>query len=99
LILACVEKPSGDPTLERTLGPIRARAYRRRATGDASQLPRDRLPIALMMLRILAVLAKWKIQGDAKRSPLFDPRTGKPIATPTVLAADERERLRGAAVT
>ena len=97
LILPRAGRPENDPTLEQMLGPIRAVAFRRFASGDSAVVPRTSAPrFALAVLRFGRLLLRFALRGDAKRSPLFDARTGKPVVVPTVLAADERERLRHA---
>jgi hypothetical protein len=76
------------------LGPIRGRASAKSAKGGGAAVPKDGLPDLIMVARVLAKLAGWRLRGDHKRSALFDPESGKPVVTPRVLAATEREELR-----
>ena len=77
-----------------TLGPIRGRGFAKSAKGGAAAVPKDGLPDLVMVARVLAKLAGWRLRGDHKRSALFDGATGRPLAEPRVLDADEREELR-----
>jgi hypothetical protein len=76
------------------LGPIRGRASAKSAKGGGAAVPKDGLPDLIMVARVLAKLAGWRLRGDHKRSALFDPVSGKPVVTPRVLAPAEREELR-----
>ena len=81
---------------ETALGPIRARVNARFAQGDRSGLDASEgwsLPMIIRFARI--VWGAW-LRGDARRSPFFDPETGKARATPTVLTDAERGKLEGA---
>lgn len=94
LVHLCMQRPAEDPALQRALGPIQVRSFRRFAKGDAAALPADKVPMPLMVLRLLGSMLKWRLRGDHRRSPFFEPRTGKPIASPRVLGTIEREELR-----
>lgn len=75
------------------LGPIRGRGWAKSAKGGKSAVPKDGLPEPIMVLRVLAKLAGWRLRGDHKRTPLF-PSVREPLKTPRVLTATEREDLR-----
>lgn len=92
----CFERPADDPALERALGPILVRAYRRYAKGDPSTIPADRIPFALDVLRLLGLLLWWKLRGDSRRSPFFVARTGRPTVEAEVLEAAQLAALRAA---
>ena len=90
----CIQRPPDDPALQRVFGPVQVRSFRRFAKGDAAGLPADRVPLPVMVLRLLGSMLKWRLRGDHKRSPFFEPRTSNPIASPRVLSTIEREELR-----
>jgi Family of unknown function (DUF6151) len=92
----CFERPADDPGLQRALGPILVRAFRRYAKGDASVIPADRILFALDVLRLIRLLLWWKLRGDSRRSPFFDPQTGRPTVEAKVLDATELSALRSA---
>lgn len=96
IIHACIEKPPGDASLERALGPVQARAFRRFAKGDPASIPPDATPMLLLAPRFVAHLLQWKLRGDARRSPFFAAGTGQPVAEPHVISRDERAELRRA---
>jgi len=96
LIPLCIERPAADPDLQRTLGPILARSARGSAKGDPSQIPADRIPFALDVLHLLRLMLWWKLRGDARRSPFFDPRTGRPTVEAHVLGESELGAVRAA---
>ena len=52
-------------------------------------------PLAMTsgILRMIAMLTRARITGAYKRTPLFSPDTGAPIATPKILSAAEREAV------
>jgi hypothetical protein len=85
LIHRCIVRPGGDPTLDVTLGPVRARAYRKFAKDGGSTLAASE-SIPRLMLRFGRLVIRWRLRGDHKRSPFFDARTGKPIVAPRVLS-------------
>lgn len=76
------------------LGPLRGRAFAKSAKGGAAAVPKEGLPEALMVARVLAKLLRWRLRGDHKRSAFFDATTGRPLAAPRVLSEVEREELR-----
>ena len=76
------------------LGPIRGRGFAKSAKGGRAAVPKDGLPELVMVARVAAKLVGWLVRGDRKRSPLFDPATGRPLAEPRVLTPAEREELR-----
>jgi hypothetical protein len=90
LILACVPKPPGADSLDGLLGPVVARGFRKFASGDVALIPRDRIPMPLLVPRFVGLLLKWKIRGDGRRSPFFDSKGRSSVVTPRVLSASER---------
>jgi len=88
VIHAFIDAPSA------ALGPIRGRGWAKRAKGGRAAVPKDGMPDALMIARMLGKLLKWRLRGDHKRSTLFDAVTGNPLVEPRVLDSVEREELR-----
>jgi hypothetical protein len=88
VIHAFIDAPSA------ALGPIRGRGWAKRAKGGRAAVPKDGMPDALMVARMLGKLLKWRLRGDHKRSALFDAVTGNPLVEPRVLDSVEREELR-----
>lgn len=87
-----------DPAAyDAAVGPCAARVYGKYAVGDRSTLnAHDTAPLGLVARMALRML-RWRLAGAHRRHPLFDPDTGKPNVTPTVLAPEELEELREAA--
>jgi hypothetical protein len=88
VIHAFIDAPSA------ALGPIRGRGWAKRAKGGRAAVPKDGMPDALMIARMVGKLLKWRLRGDHKRSALFDAVTGNPLVEPRVLDSVEREELR-----
>lgn len=83
---------AGDGTPgDEVLGPIRGRVRLEYATGDAAALQADKGSLAMMIVRIAAMMIGARLRGDQKRTPFFGPGTGKPIATPHLLSDQERQ--------
>jgi hypothetical protein len=93
LIHRCFVRPAGDPTLNLTLGSVRARAFRKFAKDAGSTLVAGE-NIPRLMLRFGRLVIRWRLRGDHRRSPFFDARTGTPIVEPRVLSDAERAKLR-----
>ena len=94
LIHLCVQRPPEDPSLQAALGPIRARVHRRFARGDPTALPASTDSLPFMLLRFAGLLLMWRLRGDHRRTPFFEPNTGKAVAVPRVLSLAERDGLR-----
>jgi hypothetical protein len=88
VVHAFIDAPSA------ALGPIRGRGWAKSAKGGRAAVPKDGLPDAVMVARVLAKLLRWRLRGDHKRSSFFDRESGKPLVEPRVLTAAEREDLR-----
>lgn len=95
VIRTCIEPPADDPTLERSLGPIRGWVGRKFARGDASAIPRGK-PTLFVVLRFIRFALRWRMRGDQRRSLFFDPQSLAPSVTPRVLNLEERNVLRRA---
>lgn len=78
--------------VDKMLGAVRARAFKKFATGDASvifAMPEAGLPFLIGgVRRILGAL----LTGAYKVTPFFD-GSGKPVAPPQRLSGEERSRL------
>jgi hypothetical protein len=81
-----------EPTA--ALGPVRGRSFPESAKGGRAAVPRDGLPMPLMVARVMLLMLRWRLRGDHRHSPFFDADTGQPRATARVLDAAEREELR-----
>lgn len=96
LVDRCVDHAAAGRPRDETLGPIRARIQGRFARGDRTGLDiHDTAPLGVLASGAWA-LAKARLRGDHRRSPFFDPETGRPIVSPHVLGAEERARVEAA---
>lgn len=85
----------GDPAaLERSFGPLRARANTKSAHGRVEAAPLRTLG---GMLRAAAWVARARLTGSYRKTPFFGAASGEPVAVPVVITRSERERLRAAA--
>jgi hypothetical protein len=48
------------------------------------------------ILRFTGMVARARISGDYKRTPLFSLGTGAPVTIPKILSPSERETVRNA---
>jgi hypothetical protein len=95
LIHACIDRRA-ERALDAVLGPVRFRIFGRFAkAGIEGPTVKQGISVAAM-LRFGRMLLRWRWRGDHARSPFFDARGGRPVATPYVLGAEELERLRAA---
>jgi len=77
----CVETFQEPENRDRALGPIRARVNGQGI--EYAQLPKTgRWSIAKMMVHMVVLMLKWKVGGDAKKSPIRTTE-GLPIVNPT----------------
>ena len=87
LIHSCMDT-EGRP-LEEVLGPVRFRVMAQYAIGDLGDLSAyDRFPV-LPSILLIGKFLYWRIRGDHKHSPFFNPETGEPVVTPQVLGITE----------
>lgn len=77
---------------DEVLGPVLARIHARYGHPPLPPGSHPRGPLGLV-LRAIRQLLRGFVAGAHKPSPLFD-ATGKPIVEPTIVAPQERERLR-----
>jgi len=87
--------PDVDETQpECTLGPFKCGVNGRSALGDRSNLDaHDTLPPSLTF-GFLGKMLRWRLRGDHKRTPFFDPDNGELSAVPKVLSDSELEALK-----
>lgn len=81
LIHTCID--TEGQSLDATLGPVRARVMTRFARGGP--IPGGRVHNGFSLRIIVATLwrvLRWRLNGDHRHSPFFDPATGTPVADP-----------------
>jgi hypothetical protein len=76
---------------ETALGPVIGHLMLPDTINDPQAMPR--MSFAKLMCRFFGRIIKDLVSGDRKRSPLFDPKTFKPISTPYRLTEAERRSL------
>lgn len=92
LIHSCLE--NGGVSLDSSFGPVRMRVNTKSAKGDRA--PRS-IGVMSAILRLLAMVARARIDGSYKSTAFFSVDTGAPIVIPTVLSHSERISLMNAA--
>ena len=75
------------------VGPVRGSIHGRFGIGDVPNSVHPRVPVG-MILRVIRFLASGFVNKRHAPSPFFDSTTGKPVVTPYILSAAERENLR-----
>ncbi len=80
-------------TRDEAVGPLRAKTQGRFAIGG---VPPDAHPTAPpgVIFHAIGVMLRGFLTGAHRPSPFFDAATKRPVVEPTVLSAEERERLR-----
>jgi len=86
LVHTCLQTP--EKSLDSSFGPVRMWSFTKSAKGGDVKSN----PLAMMggILRLVGMVGRARITGTYKRTPLFSPDTGAPIATPKILSAAER---------
>ncbi len=87
VITACVDKSISSDDFDAAVGPVRFRVHGRYAKGDVPGA-HPKAPLSLIG-RFLRLMIRWRLAGGVTRTPFFDPKTAKPVVTPTVLSAEE----------
>lgn len=77
-------------SLDSAFGPVRMRVGMKSAKGTPKAMA---LSTTVAILQFMARLIRARLDGSYKRTPFFDPETGKPRVSPKVLTPDERARL------
>lgn len=88
LVDTCLRDPTRS--LEESFGQSRAVVYVESARGAPK--PRQ-MAQGRMIGFALGTLLKARLNGDYRRTPLFHPDTGQPIASPRILTDAEHSRL------
>ena len=92
LIHSCLDFAALPTTVDAALGPVRARAFRRYAIGDAEALRNSpRLSPSFLLAGARRTLGA-RLSGAYKHTPFFDGE-GRPVATPHRLDEEERSAL------
>ena len=86
LIHRCLESSGG--ALDRSFGPVRMRVNTKSAKAEVKS---NSAKATWGILRVLAMVARARIDGSYKRTALFSIDTGAPIVTPKVLNRSERD--------
>jgi hypothetical protein len=91
LVHTCLE--GAGPTLDDSFGPVQAYVNTQSAKGGLKSSP---LALVAVILRVVGIVSRARIDGSYRRSPFFSADTGAPIVAPKVLSPDEREHLMSA---
>ena len=62
------------------------------ASALGGPMPERKLAVVGMMMRVGALLARWKIMGRGKPSPFFSDQ-GQPVAAPMIITKEQRAAL------
>ena len=89
LVSTCVETP--EAPAEAAFGPVRCCVNTEGAIGEAKPAP---VAVGTLIRWFIVTTLLARLRGDWRTNPFFDVETDRPIARPTVLSPDERERLR-----
>ena len=86
---------SADPDVrDVAMGPVRGHLFPAEAAGDMSG--KTEAGGNLMLLGVVYRMICERLSGRYKRSPLFDPATGEPVAAPASMDPADRARLDAA---
>jgi len=88
LLHNCLEDSS--TSLDSAFGPVRMRVGMKSAKGTPKAMA---LSTTVAILQFMARLIRARLDGSYKRTPFFDPETGKPRVSPKVLTQAERAGL------
>ena len=85
LIHSCLEG-NGQPPLDDAFGPLRMRVHTQSARGE----PRPSSTGTLRAIaRVVGAILSARVSGSYRRTPFFDPDTGRPVVEPRVLSRDQ----------
>ena len=88
LIHSCMDPESRS--LNQVIGHVRSHAMAQYARGDLAGINTyKRFPLYNQALIIWKIFI-WRIRGDDKHSPFFDPKTGDPVSSPQFLGNNQR---------
>jgi hypothetical protein len=92
LILGSVDEEARNAAV----GPVRQRVFARYAKGElAASGASDGVSLA-GAARLLWLIGSARLRGDRRRSPFFEPESGRPVATALVLSKAELQRVEAA---
>lgn len=93
LLHAGIDYDALGATPDQVHGPVGVRIHGRHIEGAADAPAAARgIPLGAALALGARVLG-WSVRGDHRRSPLFDPATGAPVAEPRVLTTAEWREL------
>ena len=93
VVCDCFDRDRGGESLDDALGPVRMGVNGRFAKGKPDGLTvHDRAPLSMFVSFIGKMLA-WRLHGDHKRSPLFEPESGRIRVEPTVLSESRLKQV------
>jgi hypothetical protein len=88
IVSTCLQ--SSHPSLDDSFGPVVGRLNTESAKGEPNPKSGG---FGAMIFWFLSRALKARLNGDYKRTQLFDSGTGAPVATPRVLSSAEHENL------
>jgi hypothetical protein len=91
LITACLAK---EPPVEASFGPVVMRGF---TSGYRGEPKPPQGSLLTLIRRLVGITFPARIDGSWRRTPFFDAASGRPVAAPRTLAADEHARLLAAA--
>jgi hypothetical protein len=92
LVHTCLQ--SAGASLDDSFGPVRMWVNTKNAKGEVKS---NTLAMISGMLRIMARVARARIDGSYRFTPFFSADTGAPIVTPKVLSSSELQNALNAA--
>lgn len=94
LVTTCLFHDKNVKAARQLFGPVQQRFFGQHAHGDISQFDvHSKVPISLILSTIRSV-AKRRLRGDHKHTPLFNPLNSSPVVEPATLSTDERHELK-----
>ena len=85
VIVACFEAENDEARLDAALGPVLCGVHGRFALGKPSNVDVHATAPVGLILRFMTRMLRWKLRGDGKRSPFFDPETKTLAVRPLIL--------------
>lgn len=79
---SAIDRAHITASLSDMLGPVRVTVNKRFAPEQARRLKATRRALMKMLFRYAPMILRWRVRGDHKRSPFFEPTTGRPVVTP-----------------
>ncbi len=93
VVHACIDFEATGHTPETLLGPIDCRVHAHDPEVHRTyRNAHEGIPPGTL-IRVTARVLGWRLRGDHRDSPFFDPASGAPIAAPRILSPDERAAL------